>query len=63
MENEDLPKMWERSGRFWIRRTKEGGIKGLRYPIVDTLCDLGFRNRFFAVSCWTKFLDGCEVSV
>lgn len=36
---------------------------GLIYPIVDTLCDLCFRNRFFAVSCWTKFLCGSEGSV
>ena len=33
-------------------------IKGLIYPIVDPFCDLGFRCRFFAVSCWTKFLGG-----
>ena len=40
---------------------RKGVIKGLIYPIVDTLCGR-FRNRFFAVSCWTKFLDGCEDS-
>ena len=43
---------------FQVRRGKDQEIKGLIYPIVDTLCDLGFRCRFFAVSCWTKFLGG-----
>ena len=43
---------------------KSTEIKGLIYPIVDTACDLGFRCRLFAVSCWTKFLgrDVGEVS-
>ena len=59
MENEELPKMLERSGRGFRSENERRRIKGgYCYPIVDTLCDLGFRNRFFAVSCWTKFLAG-----
>lgn len=48
------------------QKTKRREIKGVNYPIVDTLCDLGFRCRLFAVSCWTKFLgerDAGEVSM
>lgn len=64
MRNEELPKMRERSRTLFDQRARGPEIKGLIYPIVDTLCDLGFRCRFFAVSCWTKFLgEGeCEVS-
>ena len=40
------------------QKAKGPEIKGLTYPIVDTLCGLGFRCRLFAVSCWTKFLGG-----
>lgn len=52
--------VWEVSDQ----KAKGGVINGEFYPIVDTLWDLGFRCRFFAVSCWTKFLWGrtCEVA-
>jgi len=58
MGNEDLPKIREWSVRFFDQKVKGSVAKGLSYPIVDMLCDLGFRCRFFAVSCWTKCLGG-----
>jgi hypothetical protein len=63
--NEELPKMRERARGLLGQKGKGPEIKDLTYPIVDTLCDLGFRCRFFAVSCWTKLLGGgtCEVLV
>jgi hypothetical protein len=41
---------------------RRGVIKGLIYPSVGLGGGLGPRDRFFAVACWTKWLDGSEDS-